>query len=323
MEHLASRRKIWYAISLIVMIPGLISLALYGLNLGIDFTGGTNWVLKFNQSLQTEEVRAVLEDHGFDNSTVQLSSEDGRDNVAIINMKELQTGSPEKRELEAAFRERFGDFVELEIVSVGASVGNEISRRAVIAVSLASLGILAYIAFAFRNTQNPVLYGLCAVAAMLHDVLVVVGIFSILGKFANVEIDALFVTALLTVIGFSVHDTIVVFDRIRENLARKVASSFEEVVNYSLAQTLVRSLNTSVTVVFTLLAFWGEDYATPRWLTQVIVTDVLVKYASGLLAALGVLALVRSALPAPRAPLGPAAAAAGTPGAGEGGAGRR
>ncbi|HEY8448328.1 MAG TPA: protein translocase subunit SecF [Thermomicrobiales bacterium] len=262
MEHLASRRKIWYAISLIVMIPGLISLALYGLNLGIDFTGGTNWVLKFNQSLQTEEVRAVLEDHGFDNSTVQLSSEDGRDNVAIINMKELQTGSPEKRELEAAFRERFGDFVELEIVSVGASVGNEISRRAVIAVSLASLGILAYIAFAFRNTQNPVLYGLCAVAAMLHDVLVVVGIFSILGKFANVEIDALFVTALLTVIGFSVHDTIVVFDRIRENLARKVASSFEEVVNYSLAQTLVRSLNTSVTVVFTLLAlylFGGES----------------------------------------------------------------
>ncbi len=262
MEHLASRRKLWYTISLIVIIPGLISLVLFGLKLGIDFTGGTNWILKFDRTLQTEEIRAVLDEHGFTGSVVQLSSEDGRNNVAIINMKELQPGSDEKRKLEDAFRERIGNFKELEMVSVGASVGNEISRRAIIAVSLASLGILAYIAFAFRNTQNPVLYGICALVAMLHDVFVVLGIFSILGEVAGIEIDALFVTALLTVIGFSVHDTIVVFDRIRENLARRAAPTFEAVVDYSLAQTLVRSLNTSMTVVFTLLAlylFGGES----------------------------------------------------------------
>ena len=109
-------------------------------------------------------------------------------------------------------------------------------------------------AYAFRNTQNPLLYGSSALVAMLHDVLVVLGIFSILGLLFNVQIDALFITALLTVIGFSVHDTIVVFDRIRENLAKQSGDSFEEVVDYSLAQTIVRSLNTSLTVIFTLLA---------------------------------------------------------------------
>jgi preprotein translocase subunit SecF len=278
MEHLASKRRLWYTISLIVIIPGSIALILWGLNLGIDFTGGTNWNLKFNQSIETEEVRAVLDEHGFTGSVVQISSEDGgNNNVAVINMKELQQGSDEKRELEEAFRSEIGDFEELEMVSVGASVGNEISRRAIYAVALASVGIVLYIWFAFRNTQNPVLYGIAALTAMLHDVLVVLGIFAILGEVADIEIDALFVTAILTVIGFSVHDTIVVFDRIRENLARRAAPTFEEVVDYSLAQTIVRSLNTSMTVVFTLLAlyiFGGES-------TQNFVLALLLGVVSG------------------------------------------
>jgi preprotein translocase subunit SecF len=264
MEHLASKRRLWYAISLIVIVPGTIALIVFGLNLGIDFTGGTNWVLKFDHSIKSEEVRAVLDDNGYTGSIIQISSDGGKDNVAIITMKELKEGSAEKQKLEQAFESRIGPFdrTSEEFNTVGASVGNEISRRAIYAVALASLGILAYIAYAFRNTQNPVLYGVCALIAMLHDVLVVLGIFAILGEVANVEIDALFVTALLTVIGFSVHDTIVVFDRIRENLARRAAPTFEEVVDYSLAQTIVRSLNTSMTVVFTLLAlylFGGES----------------------------------------------------------------
>ncbi|MEA2528047.1 MAG: preprotein translocase subunit SecF [Thermomicrobiales bacterium] len=263
MDHLAGKRNLWYAISTIVIIPGLLGLIIFGLQLGIDFTGGTNWNLKFDRSIETEEVRAVLEEHGFDGSVVQVSSQDGgKDNVAVINMKELQQGSPEKQELEQALRSQIGNFDELEIVSVGASVGNEISRRAIFAVFLASIGVITYIAFAFRNTQNPALYGIAAIVAMLHDVVVVLGVFAILGRVANVEIDALFVTAILTVIGFSVHDTIVVFDRIRENLARRAAPTFEGIVNYSLAQTVVRSLNTSMTVIFTLMAlylFGGES----------------------------------------------------------------
>lgn len=256
MEHLASKRKLWYTISLIVIIPGLISLILFGMNRGIDFTGGTLWELKFEKSIGTEDVNAVLADHGFTDTVVQISSDGGSDNVALIRMEELQEGSATKATLEQAFRDRIGNFTELQISSVGASVGNELQRRAILAVTLASVGILLYIAFAFRNTQNPALYGICAIIAMLHDVFVVLGIFSILGKAVDIQIDALFVTALLTVIGFSVHDTIVVFDRIRENLARRTDPTFEGVVDYSLAQTVVRSLNTSMTVVFTLLALY-------------------------------------------------------------------
>jgi preprotein translocase subunit SecF len=263
-EHLASRRKTWYLISLIAIVPGVISLIFFGLNLGIDFTGGTLWELDFERAVTTEEVRAVLARNGFEDPVVQLARDDeGNDNqVAIIRIKELRESSDLKAAIEDDFGSSVAPFTELQIATVGSSVGNEIRNRAIVAVAIASVGILLYIAYAFRNTQNPALYGIAAIIGMLHDVLVVLGIFSIMGEVANVEIDALFVTALLTVIGFSVHDTIVVFDRIRENLARKAASSFEEVVNYSLAQTIVRSVNTSMTVVFTLLAlylFGGES----------------------------------------------------------------
>lgn len=279
MEHLASRRKIWYVISLIAIIPGLISLILFGLKLGIDFTGGTLWELEFQRPVTTEEVKEVLARGGYVDSVVQLSNaQNGTENaVAIIRIKELQESSPLKAQIEDDFRASIGDFTELQISTVGSSVGNSIRNRAIVAVAIASIGILLYIAYAFRNTQNPVLYGIAAIVGMLHDVLLVLGVFSILGEVANVEIDALFVTALLTVIGFSVHDTIVVFDRIRENLARKAAPTFEEVVNYSLAQTIVRSVNTSITVVFTLLAlylFGGES-------TKEFVLALLIGVVSG------------------------------------------
>jgi len=258
MEHLASRRNLWYTISLLVILPGLVSLLTFGLKLGIDFTGGTMWDVKFDRSVTTEEVNNVLTRHGFTGSSVQLSSskDGGSNNVAIIRMKELQEGSPVKTEIAADFKSTIGSYTQQELSSVGPSVGNAIRNRSVLAVAIASIGILLYIGYAFRNTQNPLLYGICAVTAMLHDVLVVLGVFSILGWARGTEINSLFVTALLTVIGFSVHDTIVVFDRIRENLAKKTSSSFEEVVNYSLAQTIVRSLNTSMTVTFTLLALY-------------------------------------------------------------------
>ncbi len=233
MTHLVGRRYLWFAISLIVIVPGVISLILFGLKLGIDFTGGTLWELEFEQTVDTADVQSALADFGYAGATVQTSSGDGGKESILIRMEEIQQGSPEKQALQANLTERLGTFRELQIESIGASVGDSIRNRAVLAVGLASIGILLYIAYAFRNTQNPFLYGFCAIVAMLHDVLVVVGIFSILGEFADVEVNALFVTALLTVIGFSVHDTIVVFDRIRENLSRGTSPTFEETVNYS------------------------------------------------------------------------------------------
>jgi preprotein translocase subunit SecF len=209
---------------------------------------------------------------------IQTSSEDGGDNnVAIIRMEELPTPSAEKTELADALTAEIGPFTELQISTVGSSVSGQIARRAVFAVLVASIGILLYIAFAFRNTQAPVRYGAAAIVGMLHDVLVVLGIFSILGVVFKVQVDALFVTAILTVIGFSVHDTIVVFDRIRENLAKQSDPTFEGIVNYSLAQTIVRSVNTSLTVVFTLLAlflFGGES-------TRTFVLALLIGVVSG------------------------------------------
>lgn len=263
MKKLASHRNYYYLISLAALLPGVISLILFGLNLGIDFTGGTIWEIKFDRSVESEEIKTVLANNGYSDSVVQISSDDGVDNnVAIIRMEELPQLSPAKQAMEDDLQAEIGPFEELQISTVGSSVSSSISQKAIVAVAAASVGILLYIAFAFRNTQNPLLYGLCAIAAMLHDVLLVLGVFSLLGEFADIQIDSLFVTALLTVIGFSVHDTIVVFDRIRENLSRQIEPSFEGVVNYSLAQTIVRSLNTSLTVVFTLLAlflFGGES----------------------------------------------------------------
>jgi preprotein translocase subunit SecF len=145
---------------------------------------------------------------------------------------------------------------EVNFQSIGPTIGNELVGRAFIAIGAASLVILIYLTLVFRKVPNSFRYGVCAIIALLHDVLVVMGIFAILGLLVGEEIDALFVTAMLTVIGFSVHDTIVVFDRVRENIMKRKFDRFEETVNYSLVQTLVRSINTSVTVLLTLSALY-------------------------------------------------------------------
>ncbi|MCC7021524.1 MAG: protein translocase subunit SecF [Thermomicrobiales bacterium] len=276
MAHLASKRNLWFTISLVVIIPGLISLIFSGLKLGIDFTGGTLWEVRFDRPTAAATIESVLHEAGVEHVVVQRSGP-AEEETYLIRMNEVKEGSAQKAELAKALENTAGPFTELEFSTVGGAVSTEIRNRAVLAIALASLGILGYIAYAFRNTQNPILYGSSALIAMLHDVLIVLGVFSILGLLFNVQIDALFITALLTVIGFSVHDTIVVFDRIRENLARHPDESFEQVVDYSLAQTVVRSLNTSLTVVFTLLAlvlFGGGS-------TRIFVLALLIGIISG------------------------------------------
>jgi preprotein translocase subunit SecF len=276
LTQLASKRKLWFSISLAVIIPGLLALIFSGLKLGIDFTGGTLWEVQFHQPTTTAAVEAALGVAGVDHAVVQRSGPETEETY-LIRMPEVTEGSQRKKEITQTLESQVGLFTELEYSTVGGAVSSEIRNRAIMAVAFASIGILLYMAYAFRNTQNPILYGSSALVAMLHDVLVVVGIFSILGLLFNVQIDALFITALLTVIGFSVHDTIVVFDRIRENIAHHPEESFEQVVDYSLAQTLVRSLNTSLTVIFTLLAlvlFGGGS-------TRLFVLALLIGIVSG------------------------------------------
>ena len=262
MSYLTQKRNLWFLLSAFLLLPGFVSLVFNGLNLGIDFTGGSAWEVQFEEEVEVSAIRTALSDAGRPEAQVQQVGDAG-DHRFLIRMQALAEGSVEKDELTDALASLAPLIPESESLStVGASVGSSIRNRSILAVFTASIGVLLYIAWAFRNTQSPMLYGICAIAAMLHDALFVLGAFSILGVVLGVEIDALFVTAVLTVIGFSVHDTIVVFDRIRENLAISEGEPFTSVVNHSIAQTLVRSLNTSVTVVFTLFAllvFGGES----------------------------------------------------------------
>ncbi len=159
-----------------------------------------------------------------------------------------------KEEIEVVLRQKFGDFIELSFGNVSPTIGGEVVARAAQTVLIAALGIMLYLWFAFRQVPHAFRYGVAAVIAMLHDVLVTIGAAAIFGKVFGWQVDSLYLTALLTVIGFSVHDTIVVFDRVRENLVRMRGEPFDRVVNFSVVQTLNRSINTQLTVTFTLIA---------------------------------------------------------------------
>ncbi len=258
MLNIVGKRYWYFALSLLVIVPGLVAMVLHWTQTGqpfrlaIDFTGGTVLELKFAkaQPFQTDQVAAIFGQLGLSPNDVHVQPS-GNDTL-IIRTKEIDNET--KVKAEAALRDRFGDFTEQRADTVGPAVGAEVTRSAGYAVFAAATMILLYITIAFRRLPQPFRYGVCAIIAMLHDVLVVIGIASIFGLLFGWEVDALFLTALLTVIGFSVHDTIVVFDRIRENLQRLRGLKFEEVVNHSIIQTLDRSINTQLTVLFTLAA---------------------------------------------------------------------
>jgi preprotein translocase subunit SecF len=251
-------KRYWYfAISLIIIIPGLIAMAIHWgqtgqpFRLAIDFTGGTVLELKFTdvRTFNTDDVVKVFSQNGITSDVVVQQS--GNDTL-IIRSKEL---SPEvKTKITQDLTTKIGKFIEQRAESVGPAVGGEVTQGAAVAVVLASMAILLYITWAFRRVPQPFRYGVCAIIALVHDVFVLVGAMSIFGLVFGWEVDSLFLTALLTVIGFSVHDTIVVFDRIRENIGRMRGLPFEQVVNHSILQTLDRSINTVLTTLFTLSA---------------------------------------------------------------------
>jgi preprotein translocase subunit SecF len=260
MIDLVARRKWFYLMSALLALPGLISLLLPGgLRPGIDFTSGTIMTVRFAQPVQQSDVRQAFADVGHPEAIVQGSN----DNTYIIrttpfeqtqgNVESQEVTDSERQKVTDALTSRFGNVEVLSLDHVSPLIAAEIVRYSAFAVLGACAGILAYLWWAFRRVPHPFRYGACAVLALIHDALVVLGMFSILGRFLAIELDAMFITALLTVIGFSVHDTIVVFDRIRENTFRHAGDSFEDIVNHSLVQTLARSMNTSLTVILTLV----------------------------------------------------------------------
>ncbi len=254
------KRFAYLIFSLLITVPGLLSLGAFGLKAGIEFTSGSLMTLRFDNPTETQGLRDVLAEQGHGDAIIQRNSDgDYLVRTRILAKEERDTNGNvtvigERQKLADGLTAKLGNMTVLSFDEVSPIVAQEIGQRAAIAVAVSSLVILAYISFVFRHLNKPVRYGTCAIIALLHDVVVVLGIFSILGKTINLEIDSMFVTAVLTVIGFSVHDTIVVFDRIRENVRRYPSRDFASVVNESLLQTVARSLTTSLTLVFTLVA---------------------------------------------------------------------
>jgi len=280
--------KFWFTVSGLILLFGIISLSVYHLKLGIDFKGGSRMELQFNQPQDPNKVATAVRAENLGNFQTQTAS----GNSLIIETVSLSKEQHDK--LLADLKSKVGDFTETNYDSIGPVIGKELSKNAFWQLLFVSLGIVFYIGYAFRKVTRPVTswrFGWAAVIALLHDLLFVLGVFSVLGHFKGVEVDSLFVTAMLTVLGFSVHDTIVVFDRIRENLRVHAGQSIEFVVNHSIAQTLVRSLNTSLTVLFVLLSlllFGGE---TIRYFVLALFVGIIVGTYSSIFIASPVLVL--------------------------------
>jgi preprotein translocase subunit SecF len=252
MLNLLSKRYIFFGISLLVIVPGLVILAIHGLPLAIDFVGGTLLEVQFSSGSapQPAQIYTLYEDLGITDVQVQTSGGD----ILIIRSPALN--ETDRSSIISEMETRFNDTIIIRrFDTVGPTIGKEVTGRAALAVAVAAIGVILYILFAFRGVQHAFRYGVCSILGMLHNVLVVVSLISIGGNYFGWEVDSMFLTVLLTVIGFSTQDTIVVFDRIRENseILRKLP--FEKLVNHSIVQTLQRSINTQLmTSEFLLLA---------------------------------------------------------------------
>ncbi|MDR7865244.1 MAG: protein translocase subunit SecF [Sporomusaceae bacterium] len=247
------KRYWWFALSALILIPCLISIAIQGFNLGIDFTGGTLLDLKFAQPVSVAQVRDVLKDYGLEGSTIQLAAGAQTETATNVFIRTHVLDESERTTVLAALKQKAGAFDVLRVEKVGAIIGSELTKQAIIALIVSWLLMIAYITFRFEFK-----FGVSAVLAIIHDVIIVLGIFSIF----RLEVDAAFVAAILTVVGYSINDTIVIFDRIRENLkTHRKTESFQDMVNRSIWQTMTRSIYTVVTVLFCSLAlyFFGGE----------------------------------------------------------------
>lgn len=267
-----SKRYWFFLVSSLVILVGAVFLVIApGLKLGIDFTGGTSLTLQFDEEINQQRIRDEFTAFDHPEATVQNLGE----NLFFVRTKFL---TEDERDgimdgLARAVEPRSVDLLAFDLVSP--VVAGETVRNGAYAVGLASVGIFFFVWWAFRNVPNPFRYGAAAIVALVHDTFIVVGIFAILGVVAGIEVNTMFLIALLTVIGYSVNDTIVVFDRLRENVTIYPLRTFENIVNISISETLSRSLNTSITVLIVLLAMFLFGGATIRTFLLVLLIGVV------------------------------------------------
>ena len=248
MINITGKRFWFFVISLVFILVSLLSLFTFGLKTGIEFTSGSMLTIDFEQKVEQPQLTAELANLGYTDVIIQ------RTGAGDYLIRTPELNADKKKALEEGLAAKFGKLTETEFDSVSPMIAGETAQNAVIAVAIASIGILLYLTWAFRRMPHPIRYGTCAVIALVHDAFIALGIFSILGGILNWQVNLMFITGILTIIGYSVNNIVVIFDRIRENLRLGISPDFEVVVNSSLIETLSRSLNTIITTLITVFA---------------------------------------------------------------------
>jgi len=271
MIDFVGNKQWFFLISAILIVVGIISLAVFGIRPGTDFAGGTSMTLEFSPAVEQSQLREEMARLGYDKASIQNAG----DGDFIIHVGEITSG--EARELAEKLGTALGSQVKIsDYYLASPRVGAETARNAGIAVIIAAVAMLFYIVWAFRRMPKPFRWGTCAIIALIHDVFIIVGIFSLLGWVAGVEIDAMFITGLLAVVGYSINNTVVIFDRIRENVAKQISPDLATTVNSSIVETLGRSLNTSLTTLFVILALFLFGGATIHYFVLVLLLGVII-----------------------------------------------
>jgi preprotein translocase subunit SecF len=276
--QIIQNRKYYFILSSVLIVASVAAVAVWGLKQGLDFTGGSLLEVEFGQERPSNEAVAAALEPVAGKTAVSPTGNTG----LIIKMRHLDEDAHQSALKALVNLTKSQDKLELtekRFESIGPTISSQLKRQAVVSIIFVSLAIIIYIAFVFRKVSRPVSswkYGVAAVLALTHDIIIPVGVFAALGHYLGAEVDTLFVTALLTVMGFSVHDTIVVFDRIRENLIKFPRDTFEEVVNRSVNQTFTRSINTSLTVLIVLLAVLLFGGVTIKYFVLTLIVGVVV-----------------------------------------------
>ena len=251
MIDIVGKRNWFFIVSICLLLPGIISMLAFGFRLGVDFSSGTIMTLNFKPAVDQSVLRQQMGQLGYPDATIQKTSTGDY----LVRTKNID--SDQKAALIDGLQKGMSSTVTiLDFSTVSPLVASEVARNAAIAVGIASIFMIIYIAFAFRKMPSPFKWGFSAVIALLHDVLIVMGIFSILGWAIGYQVDSMFIVAMLTIVGYSINNTCVVYDRIRENVRKGISKDFATTVNSSILETIARCINTSLTVILTCLAIF-------------------------------------------------------------------
>ncbi|HEY95657.1 MAG TPA: protein translocase subunit SecF [Dehalococcoidia bacterium] len=288
MIDIIGKRRWYFVIAGVLVVACVIFLAVFGLKAGVEFSSGSVMTVDFEKQVGKVDLENELKELGYASAIIQEVGDD----AFLVRLPRLTAA--EKTTLETDLTEKFESLVVREFDDVSEMVASETTRNAAIAVAVAAIGILLYIAWAFRRMPHPFHYGICAIIALVHDTLIALGVFAVLGGLFGWEIDLKFVIGILAVIGYSVNNTVVVFDRIRENLLSDTRSSFTTVVNNSLIETLTRSLNTSLTTLFVVLALMLFVGTVIQNFTAILLVGIIAGTYSSLFIAPSLLVVWRS-----------------------------